>query len=75
MKKKSSKRFKKLLEFSEDKKKQLQVTALQSIIKRKIKKIEIEKYESLSFNQKDVKIELNKYANNLNMDIETFKNV
>ena len=61
--------------FQKIKKKQLQATALQSIIKRNIKKIEIEKYESLSFNQKDVNIELNRYASNLDMDIEAFKNV
>ena len=40
--------------FTEDIKEQLQSGAIQSIIKRNIKKIEIEKYNSLTFNQPDV---------------------
>ena len=37
--------------FTEDIKEQLQSGAIQSTIKRNIKKIEIEKYNSLTFNQ------------------------
>ena len=44
--------------FTEDIKEQLQSGAIQSIIRRNIKKIEIEKYNSLTFNQPDVEKEL-----------------
>jgi len=60
--------------FTEDIKEQLQSGAIQSIIKRNIKKIEIEKYNSLTFNQPDVDKELKKLAGNLYMDLDTFKN-
>ncbi len=60
--------------FTEDIKEQLQSGAIQSIIKRNIKKIEIEKYNSLTFNRPDVDKELKKLANNLYMDLDTFKN-
>ena len=60
--------------FTEDIKEQLQSGAIQSIIRRNIKKIEIEKYNSLTFNPPDVDKELIKLANNLYMDLDTFKN-
>ena len=60
--------------FTEDIKEQLQSGAIQSTIKRNIKKIEIEKHESLTFNQPDIDLELEKYASNLNMDYATLKN-
>ena len=60
--------------FTEDIKEQLQSGAIQSIIKRNIKKIEIEKYNSLTFNQPDVEKELKKLAGNLYMDLDTFEN-
>ena len=60
--------------FTEDIKEQLQSGAIQSIIKRKIKKIEIEKYDSLTFNQPDVDKGLKKLAGNLFMDLDTFEN-
>ena len=60
--------------FTEDIKEQLQSGAIQSIIKRNIKKIEIEKYNSLTFNQPDVDKELKKLAGNLYMDLDTFEN-
>ena len=60
--------------FTEDIKEQLQSGAIQSIIKRNIKKIEIEKYNSLTFNQPDVDKELKKLAGNLYMDLYTFEN-
>ena len=60
--------------FTEDIKEQLQSGAIQSIIRRSIKKIEIEKYNSLTFNPPDVDKELIKLANNLYMDLDTFKN-
>ena len=60
--------------FTEDIKEQLQSGAIQSIIRRNIKKIEIEKYNSLTFNQPDVDKELKKLAGNLYMDLDTFEN-
>ena len=60
--------------FTEDIKEQLQSGAIQSIIRRNIKKIEIEKHNSLTFNRPDVDKELIKLANNLYMDLDTFKN-
>ena len=60
--------------FTEDIKEQLQSGAIQSTIKRNIKKIEIEKHEFLTFNQPDIDLELEKYAINLNMDYTTLKN-
>ena len=60
--------------FTEDIKEQLQSRSIQSIIRRNIKKIEIEKYNSLTFNPPDVDKELIKLANNLYMDLDTFKN-
>ncbi len=60
--------------FTQDIKEQLQSRAIQSIIKRNIKKIEIEKYNSLTFNQPDVDKELKKLAGNLYMDLDTFEN-
>ena len=61
--------------YSEDIREQLQAAAIKSTIKRNIKKIEIEKHKSLTFNQADLNQELMKYAGNLNMDYDTFKNV
>jgi len=60
--------------FTQDIKEQLQSRAIQLIIKRNIKKIEIEKYNSLTFNQPDVDKELKKLAGNLYMDLDTFEN-
>ena len=59
--------------YSEEIKEQLDQTAIQSIIKRTIKKIEIEKYDSLRFNPKDVDDELEQLASNLNMDLDTLE--
>ena len=60
--------------FSENTKDHIQAAATQSIIKRTIKTIEIEKYKSLSFNPTDLQNELEKWAQNINMDLDTFKN-
>ena len=59
--------------FFEDKKDQLQSAAIQSIVKRNIKKIEIEKHDSLKFNLDDLDYELNRLASNINMDADMFK--
>ena len=49
--------------------------AIKSIIKRNIKQIEIERRNFLQFNQQDLKKELLRLANNINMDIDTLKNI
>ena len=59
--------------YSEEIKDQLDQTAIQSIIKRTIKKIEIEKYDSLRFNPKDLDDELEQLASNLNIDLDTLE--
>ena len=59
--------------YSEEIKDQLDQTAIQSIIKRTIKKIEIEKYDALRFNPKDVDDELGQLASNLNIDLDTLE--
>ena len=60
--------------FNEDLKAQLQTSAIRSTISRTIKKIEVEKHNSLTFNQPDVDKELKKLAGNLYMDLDTFEN-
>ena len=59
--------------YSEEIKDQLDQSAIQSIIKRTIKKIEIEKYDSLRFNPKDLDDELEQLASNLNIDLDTLE--
>ena len=61
--------------FSEDQKMQLETTAIKSLIKRSVKKIEIAKHQGLQFNQADFDSELNVVTNNLNIDIATLKNI
>ena len=60
--------------FSEEKRKQIETAAINSTIKRNIKKIEIEKYKFLKFNQNDLDREIKNSARKLNMNLETFKN-
>ena len=60
--------------FTENTKEQLQSKAIQSTVKRSIKKIAIEKHGSLTFNQPDVDKELKILAENVYMDYDTFKN-
>ena len=60
--------------FSEDIREQLQAGAVQSSIQRNIKKIEMAKYDSLSFNPSDVDKELEKLAKSVYMDLDTFEN-
>ena len=61
--------------FSEEKKEHLQSLAIQSVIRINVKKIEIEKYNSLQFSQTDLNKRLNQMANNLKMDLDAFKNI
>ena len=62
-------------EYSEDIKEKLDNAAIQSLTNRLIKKIAIEKYPNLGFKKEDIFIELKNYANHLNMDIDSFKQV
>ena len=61
--------------FSEDERKKLQQMAIKSIIKKNIKKIEIEKNNYVEFNKQDLTKELERLANNINIDINTLKNI
>ena len=60
--------------FSQDYAKQIESAAIKSTIKRNIKQIEIEKYNSLKFNRADLNKELNQLASNINMNLDTLKN-
>jgi len=62
-------------EFTKDKKKELQSAAVNTIIMRNIKKIEIEKYDNLQFNEADLYKELERLSNNLNIDLNTLRNI
>ena len=59
--------------YSEDRKEILEKMAIKSVIKREIKKIEVEKYPELKFKPSDLENELNTLANNLNLDLNTLK--
>ena len=59
--------------YSEDRKEILEKMAIKSVIKREIKKIEVEKYPQLKFKPSDLEKELNSLANNLNLDLNTLK--
>ena len=60
--------------FSQDYAEQIESAAIKSTIKRNIKQIEIEKYNSLKFNPADLNKELNQLASNINMNLDTLKN-
>jgi len=60
--------------FSQDYAEQIESAAIKSTIKRNIKQIEIEKYNSLKFNHADLNKELNQLASNINMNLDTLKN-
>ena len=61
--------------FSEKEREKLQQIAIKSIIKRHVKQIEIERNNFLKFNQQDVKKEILRLANNINVDVETLKKI
>ena len=60
--------------YTEEKREKLQSIAVSEVVKRNIKRIEIEKYKSLAFSKFELENELEKLANNINIDLETFKN-
>ena len=62
--------------YSEDKRDRLHQAAVKAIIKRTVKQIEIEKNTSfLKINRKDLEVELDSLASNINMDLDTLKNI
>jgi len=61
--------------YTEDIKEKLDNAAVQSLTNRLIKKIEIEKYPNLRFKKEDVFEEIKNYASNLNMDVDSFKQI
>ena len=63
------------MSYSDDNRKILQDMAVKSIIKRNVREIEISKHDFLEFSENDLINKLNKLADNLNMDINTLKNI
>ena len=61
-------------EYSDDRLDALQAAAVKALIKRKIKKIEISKYDNLEFNPDDLFEEINNLARSMNTDLDTLKN-
>ena len=61
--------------YVDDKRDQLQKLAINSIIKRKIKEIEIDRNQFYQFNEQDLNNELQRLAININTDLETLKNI
>ena len=63
------------MSYSEDKREDLQRSAIRSTIKKKVKEIAINEKDFLEFNQNDVNMELDRLANRINMDVDTLKNI
>ena len=61
--------------YNRDKREKLQKLAINSIIKRTVKKIEIDRNNFIQFNQKDLTNEVIRLANNINVDVETLENI
>jgi peptidyl-prolyl cis-trans isomerase SurA len=61
--------------FSEEKRQQLEATAIKSAIQRSIKQIEIEKYGYLKFSNADLRKELEVLASRINMSLENFEEI
>ncbi len=63
------------MSYSDDKREELQKSAVKSIIERTTRSIEIDKNDSLEFNQNDLNNELKRLANRIDIDVETLKNI
>ena len=61
--------------YSDENKIQIENAAIKSVIKRKIKEIEIENYNFTDFNKQDINKELNRITANLNIDINGLKTI
>ena len=57
--------------FADQDKEKIEASAINSIIKRTIKQIEIDKYGALSFNKSDLDAEVRMLAKSLNIDSDT----
>ena len=60
--------------FSQEMKDQIEQVAIQSVIKRNVKKVEIEKY-TLKYDPVDVERELIRMASSIDIDVISFKNI
>ena len=61
--------------FADQDKEKIEASAINSIIKRTIKQIEIDKYGALSFNKSDLDAEVRMLAKSLNIDSDTLSNI
>jgi peptidyl-prolyl cis-trans isomerase SurA len=61
--------------YSSSNKKELRQIAITTILKRNIKLNEIEKYKLTQYSKADLAKELERLANNINVDLDTLKNV
>ena len=61
--------------YSEDRRDQLQEMAVSAIIKRNIKQIALDRNNFFKFNQEDLEKELIRLANNINVNVDTLKNI
>ena len=61
--------------YSDQKREELQKLAINSIIKRKIKEIEVDRNNFFTFNNQDLERELERLAANISVDVETLENI
>jgi len=61
--------------YSQEKSDQLQELAIKSIVQRKVKQIELDRNNYFNFSKQDMIKELTRLANNINLDLETLKDV
>ena len=61
--------------YTVEKKNELERMAVNSTIKRTIKEIEINKYQAFEYSKAELNNELIKLSNNIDMDVETLRNV
>jgi len=61
--------------YSNDRSEQFQEAAVKAIIRRNIKKLELEKNDYYNFDRRDLENKLIKLANNMGLDLETLKSV
>ena len=61
--------------FTENQREALEATAVQTTIKRTIKKIGVESFPSLGIDQNDVVAQLERLANNIDLDVETLESI
>ena len=63
------------MSYSDDKREELEQTAIKSIIKKNVKEIAISKNNFLEFSQNDLNNELNRLARRINLDLDTLKDI